>query len=106
MSFHRSPWSVQLGSMDTIFFVSCCLPLSIFYSSSAVLRSLSGLRRQFDSHLFCLDTKAQNKLEILQEWHEYLKKRSEVELEYTRALERTSDRFLERVNRMKTPPKG
>ncbi|XP_065178595.1 rho GTPase-activating protein 4-like [Sycon ciliatum] len=69
----------------------------------AELEAMTGkLKRQFDSHLFCLDQKATNKLEILQEWHEYLRKRVELEGDYNKKLESCSDRFLERVTRLRS----
>ena len=52
-----------------------------------------------------MDLKAQNKSDLLQEWHEYLRKRSEIELEYAKTLERMTDRFQERLNRIKNPQK-
>lgn len=59
------------------------------------------LRRQMDVHVTCLETRTTSKVEVVQEWHEYLKKRAEIEQEYAKSLEKLSDRTLEKVNRMK-----
>ncbi|XP_065179450.1 SLIT-ROBO Rho GTPase-activating protein 2B-like [Sycon ciliatum] len=63
------------------------------------------LRRQMDVHVTCLDARSTSKVEVVQEWHEYLKKRAEIELEYTKSLDKLSDRTIEKISRLKKSSK-
>ena len=79
---------------STNFWKLCVFSLSVLSAE---------LRRRFDTHIQCFDAKAANKNDILQEWHDYLRRRCEVELEYAKGLERCADRSIERLGRMKSP---
>ena len=59
------------------------------------------VRQQFAEQLKCLDTRAENKVNLVNDMQEFLRKRSELELEYAKNLERLADRFSDRFHKQR-----
>jgi len=58
-------------------------------------------RKQFDDQIKCLDSRLESKLALVTDVKEFMLKRSEIELEYSRNLERLSDRFKDRFQKQR-----
>ncbi|XP_029465459.1 rho GTPase-activating protein 4 [Rhinatrema bivittatum] len=55
------------------------------------------MRGQLAEQLRCLDTQVEVRLQLLQDLSDFLRRRAEVELEYSRGLEKLADRFSART---------
>nr|XP_033776608.1 rho GTPase-activating protein 4 isoform X2 [Geotrypetes seraphini] len=55
------------------------------------------MRGQLSEQLRCLDTQVELRLQLLQDLSDFLRRRAEVELEYSRSLEKLADRFSSRT---------
>uniref|UniRef100_A0A6I8P9D6 Rho GTPase activating protein 4 n=1 Tax=Ornithorhynchus anatinus TaxID=9258 RepID=A0A6I8P9D6_ORNAN len=59
--------------------------------------SQAQIRSQLGEQLRCLEVQGELRRELLQDLSEFLRRRAEVELEYSRGLERLAERFSSRV---------
>uniref|UniRef100_A0A6I8NHH4 Rho GTPase activating protein 4 n=1 Tax=Ornithorhynchus anatinus TaxID=9258 RepID=A0A6I8NHH4_ORNAN len=59
--------------------------------------SQARIRSQLGEQLRCLEVQGELRRELLQDLSEFLRRRAEVELEYSRGLERLAERFSSRV---------
>ena len=62
---------------------------------------LAEFRKQFDDQIKCMDSRLESKTFLVADVQEFMRKRSEIELEYSKNLERLSDRFSDRFQRQR-----
>ena len=58
------------------------------------------MRWQLSEQLRCLELQGELRRELLQELAEFMRRRAEVELEYSRGLEKLAERFASRGGRL------
>ncbi|XP_051034278.1 rho GTPase-activating protein 4 isoform X3 [Phodopus roborovskii] len=61
---------------------------------------VKGIRWQLNEQLRCLELQGELRRDLLQELAEFMRRRAEVELEYSRGLDKLADRFASRSGRL------
>lgn len=61
---------------------------------------LTDMRSQLSEQLRCLELQGELRRDLLQELAEFMRRRAEVELEYSRGLDKLAERFASRSGRL------
>ncbi|KAG2455783.1 SRGP1 protein, partial [Polypterus senegalus] len=69
--------------------------------TDAPSRSGGELRTQLAEQLKCLDQQVEIRIQLMQDLSEFFRRKSEIELEYSRSLEKLSERFSSRIRNSK-----
>lgn len=71
--------------------------LTVGFSSS----SISEVRAQLAEQLKCLDQQCELRVQLLQDLQDFFRKKAEIEMDYSRNLEKLAERFLTKTRSTK-----
>lgn len=63
----------------------------------SLLRVPAEIRSQLVEQFKCLEQQSESRLQLLQDLQEFFRRKAEIELEYSRSLEKLAERFSSRV---------
>uniref|UniRef100_A0A8C9NSR1 SLIT-ROBO Rho GTPase activating protein 3 n=1 Tax=Serinus canaria TaxID=9135 RepID=A0A8C9NSR1_SERCA len=66
-------------------------------SFKSFLMSISGIRTQLVEQFKCLEQQSESRLQLLQDLQEFFRRKAEIELEYSRSLEKLAERFSSKI---------
>lgn len=67
----------------------------VFCSSSS--RVPAEIRTQLVEQFKCLEQQSESRLQLLQDLQEFFRRKAEIELEYSRSLEKLAERFSSKI---------
>uniref|UniRef100_A0A8C4XA24 Rho GTPase activating protein 4 n=1 Tax=Erpetoichthys calabaricus TaxID=27687 RepID=A0A8C4XA24_ERPCA len=71
------------------------------YFYKVIFLLIAKLRTQLAEQLKCLDQQVEIRIQLMQDLSEFFRRKSEIELEYSRSLEKLSERFSSRIRNSK-----
>ena len=80
--------------------LSLCLSVCLSVSLSVCL-PLAEIRAQLVEQLKCLDQQCELRVQLLQDLQDFFRKKAEIEMDYSRNLEKLSERFLTKTRSTK-----
>lgn len=89
--WYCSAWATGIGSTGWVPLLSPPLPNSLLLPLSAEIRT--QLVEQFK----CLEQQSESRLQLLQDLQEFFRRKAEIELEYSRSLEKLAERFSSKI---------
>ena len=89
--WHRSAWTTGGGWARLISLLSPPPP------HSPLLLLPTEIRTQLVEQFKCLEQQSESRLQLLQDLQEFFRRKAEIELEYSRSLEKLAERFSSKI---------
>ena len=86
-------WGEALGQLGG----SHCVPTTSLTSCSSPLPLPAEIRTQLVEQFKCLEQQSESRLQLLQDLHEFFRRKAEIDLEYSRSLEKLAERFSSKI---------